>query len=88
MKVGIRKGFINGIGFGATVFIMYGSYALAFWYGSSLVRAEEYSAGQLITVSNVMQVLHSSRRELAVRSDSKLEILGAACTRSLTPPML
>jgi ATP-binding cassette, subfamily B (MDR/TAP), member 1 len=54
MEVGVRKGFINGLGFGATIFVLYGSYALAFWYGSSLVRAEEYTAGQLITVSKLV----------------------------------
>ena len=36
-RVGIRKGFYVGISIGTTMFILFGSYALAFWYGSWLV---------------------------------------------------
>lgn len=48
---GIRKGWISGIGMGAIYLVMFGSYGLAFWYGSELVRTGEgYTAGSMITV--------------------------------------
>ena len=31
-SVGIKKGVISGVGMGVTMFIMFGSYGLAFWY--------------------------------------------------------
>jgi ABC-type bacteriocin/lantibiotic exporter with double-glycine peptidase domain len=48
---GIRKGVINGTSMGVVFFIMFGSYALAFWYGSQLVMNKEYTAGQVLIVS-------------------------------------
>jgi len=53
-NVGIKKGFINGIGFGCVMLVLYGTYALAFWYGSGLVRSREYDPGTLITVRHAL----------------------------------
>ena len=39
---------------GAAFLLIYASYALAFWYGTSLVLSREYSIGQLLTVSDVI----------------------------------
>ena len=36
-SIGIRRGFLSGFGIGLTLFIMFGSYALALWYGSQQV---------------------------------------------------
>ena len=36
-KVGIKKGFAAGLGMGATMFIFFGTWALALWYGGKLV---------------------------------------------------
>ncbi|CAD5117246.1 DgyrCDS6041 [Dimorphilus gyrociliatus] len=47
---GIRKGFVNGGSIGLVFLIMFSSYGLAFWYGSRLVRQDEYSAGKLLIV--------------------------------------
>ncbi|XP_062384435.1 bile salt export pump isoform X2 [Sardina pilchardus] len=48
---GIRKGLIMGFFTGYMWFIIFLCYALAFWYGSSLVvDAEEYSPGTLLQV--------------------------------------
>ncbi|NXS36520.1 ABCBB protein, partial [Pomatostomus ruficeps] len=48
---GIRKGIIMGIFTGYMWFIIFLSYALAFWYGSKLVlEEEEYSPGTLLQV--------------------------------------
>ncbi|XP_072788318.1 bile salt export pump isoform X2 [Taeniopygia guttata] len=48
---GIRKGIIMGLFSGYMWFIVFLSYALAFWYGSKLVlEEEEYSPGTLLQV--------------------------------------
>lgn len=55
----IRRSMFTGIGFGILWFFIYGSYALAFWYGVKLVLAEKYlpaeeqtyDAGNMVTVS-------------------------------------
>ncbi|NWV06037.1 ABCBB protein, partial [Ptilonorhynchus violaceus] len=48
---GIRKGIILGLFTGYMWFIIFLSYALAFWYGSKLVlEEEEYSPGTLLQV--------------------------------------
>lgn len=49
-NVGIRKAITVNIAMGFTFFMIYMSYALAFWYGSTLILAEEYNAGILLTV--------------------------------------
>jgi len=48
---GIRKGIIIGAGTGFMFFVLFASYALAFWYGGKLIREEGYTPGQLIIVS-------------------------------------
>ena len=48
---GIRKGLIMGFFTGYMWFIIFLCYALAFWYGSSLVvDTQEYSPGTLLQV--------------------------------------
>uniref|UniRef100_UPI00358FF9D4 bile salt export pump n=1 Tax=Myxine glutinosa TaxID=7769 RepID=UPI00358FF9D4 len=47
---GVRKGMILGFFQGYMWLIIFMCYALAFWYGSSLVIAEEYSPGTLLQV--------------------------------------
>jgi len=49
-KIGARKGFIAGLGLGTTMLIMFCTYALAFWYGSVLVLAKEYTGGNVMSV--------------------------------------
>ena len=53
-KFGVKKTTASGAGMGVIYFIMFACYALAFWYGSKLVREEEaYTAGVMLTVSQV-----------------------------------
>lgn len=47
---GIRKAMVSGLGMGMVFFIMFSVYALAFWYGTKLVREDEYTAGKMIIV--------------------------------------
>lgn len=55
----IKRSMLGGIGFGLLWFFIYGSYALAFWYGVGLVLKEKdydaadrtYDAGTMVTVN-------------------------------------
>lgn len=55
----IKRSMLGGIGFGLLWFFIYGSYALAFWYGVGLVLKEldydredqTYDAGTMVTVN-------------------------------------
>ncbi|XP_066501736.1 ATP-binding cassette, sub-family B (MDR/TAP), member 4 [Hoplias malabaricus] len=49
-NVGIRKAITVNIAVGFTYFMIYMSYALAFWYGSTLILDAEYTPGNLLTV--------------------------------------
>ncbi|XP_042540423.1 ATP-dependent translocase ABCB1 [Dipodomys spectabilis] len=49
-RIGIRKAITANISIGAAFLLIYASYALAFWYGTSLVLSSEYSIGQVLTV--------------------------------------
>ncbi|XP_010631198.1 ATP-dependent translocase ABCB1-like isoform X3 [Fukomys damarensis] len=48
-RVGIKKAITANISIGATFLLIYASYALAFWYGTTLVLSNEYSIGQVLT---------------------------------------
>ncbi|KAL7835875.1 hypothetical protein SRHO_G00282220 [Serrasalmus rhombeus] len=49
-NVGIKKAVTVNIVVGFTYFMIYVSYALAFWYGSTLILDKEYTTGMLLTV--------------------------------------
>ncbi|CAB4426820.1 unnamed protein product [Rhizophagus irregularis] len=49
-KEGIKKSILNGAGLGATYFFMYSTYALAFWYGSTLLLKGELTSGDVVNV--------------------------------------
>ncbi|XP_023564472.1 multidrug resistance protein 1-like, partial [Octodon degus] len=49
-RIGIKKAITANISTGATFLLIYASYALAFWYGTSLVLSNESSIGQVLTV--------------------------------------
>ncbi|XP_055974168.1 ATP-dependent translocase ABCB1 [Sorex fumeus] len=49
-KLGIKKAVTANISMGAAFLLIYASYALAFWYGTSLVLSNEYTIGQVLTV--------------------------------------
>lgn len=53
-RIGIKKAITANISIGAAFLLIYASYALAFWYGTSLVLSHEYSIGQVLTVSDVI----------------------------------
>jgi len=45
MAVGVRKGLVSGVGMGTVFLIMFCTYGLAFWYGSTLVFGGEPNFG-------------------------------------------
>ncbi|XP_070326213.1 phosphatidylcholine translocator ABCB4 isoform X2 [Odocoileus virginianus] len=49
-RIGIKKAISASISMGTAFLLIYASYALAFWYGSTLVIAKEYTIGNAITV--------------------------------------
>lgn len=50
---GVTKAITTNVSMGLTQFIIFGAYALAFWYGTKLSvdEPENYSIGRVITVS-------------------------------------
>ncbi|KAM5203433.1 phosphatidylcholine translocator ABCB4 isoform 2-T2 [Hipposideros larvatus] len=49
-KIGIKKAISANMSMGIAFLLIYGSYALAFWYGSTLVISKEYTLGNAMTV--------------------------------------
>uniref|UniRef100_A0A8C3VK36 Uncharacterized protein n=1 Tax=Catagonus wagneri TaxID=51154 RepID=A0A8C3VK36_9CETA len=47
-RIGIKKAITANTSNGATFRLIYASYALAFWYGTTLFLANEYSIGQVL----------------------------------------
>ena len=49
-KLGMKRGLVSGLGMGITMLSMFGTYALAFWYGGTLIVSGEYTGGTVMTV--------------------------------------
>ncbi|XP_072507688.1 ATP-dependent translocase ABCB1 isoform X2 [Notamacropus eugenii] len=49
-NMGIKKAITANISMGIAFLLIYASYALAFWYGTTLIIAEEYTIGEVLTV--------------------------------------
>lgn len=50
-RIGIRKAITANISMGAAFLLIYASYALAFWYGTTLILTDDYAIGKVLTVS-------------------------------------
>lgn len=50
---GVKKAITTNVAMGFTQFVIFGTYALAFWYGTKLSvdEPENYTIGRVITVS-------------------------------------
>uniref|UniRef100_A0A3B3YZG8 ATP-binding cassette, sub-family B (MDR/TAP), member 4 n=1 Tax=Poecilia mexicana TaxID=48701 RepID=A0A3B3YZG8_9TELE len=55
-SMGIRKAISANIAMGFTFLMIYLSYALAFWYGSTLIINNEYTIGSVLTVFFVVVI--------------------------------
>ncbi|KGL84068.1 Multidrug resistance protein 1, partial [Tinamus guttatus] len=49
-RIGIKKAISANISMGISFFLIYASYALAFWYGTTLMLSDEYTLGRVFTV--------------------------------------
>ncbi|XP_015708894.1 phosphatidylcholine translocator ABCB4-like isoform X5 [Coturnix japonica] len=49
-QMGIQKAISANISMGVSFFLIYGSYALAFWYGTILILSDDYTIGRVFTV--------------------------------------
>ncbi|XP_025895226.1 phosphatidylcholine translocator ABCB4-like isoform X1 [Nothoprocta perdicaria] len=49
-RIGIRKSITANISMGVAFLLIYASYALAFWYGTTLIIADDYTIGNVLTV--------------------------------------
>nr|XP_034375050.1 ATP-dependent translocase ABCB1 isoform X3 [Arvicanthis niloticus] len=52
-NIGIRKTITASISIGIAYLLVYAAYALAFWYGTTLVLSNEYSIGQVLTEPSI-----------------------------------
>ncbi|XP_068998922.1 ATP-dependent translocase ABCB1 isoform X2 [Embiotoca jacksoni] len=55
-RMGIKKAISANIAMGFTFLMIYLSYALAFWYGSTLILSEKYTIGSVLTVFFVVLI--------------------------------
>ncbi|XP_050514648.1 ATP-dependent translocase ABCB1-like isoform X1 [Diabrotica virgifera virgifera] len=55
----IRRSMFSALGFGLLWFMIYASYALAFWYGVKLVLRDRTATNQIYTPSNMVTVFFS-----------------------------
>ncbi|KJE91891.1 ATP-binding cassette sub-family B member 11 [Capsaspora owczarzaki ATCC 30864] len=80
LKSGLRQGSMRGLSIAVTMFIMFGSYALGFWYGSTLILDGDMTPGELTTVffSLIMGAMGLGRAAPAFSSFA--EAMGAAYT--------
>nr|DAD32947.1 TPA_asm: hypothetical protein HUJ06_011798 [Nelumbo nucifera] len=46
----VHEGLVAGLGLGAVMFIMFGGYALAVWYGGKMILDKGYTAGDVLNV--------------------------------------
>lgn len=49
-KVSKKQGLASGFGIGSLLVIVFGTYALAIWYGSKLIIEKGYSGGTVMNV--------------------------------------
>ncbi|XP_067418366.1 phosphatidylcholine translocator ABCB4-like isoform X2 [Emydura macquarii macquarii] len=49
-NIGIKKAITANISMGIAFLLIYASYALAFWYGATLVLSDDYTVGKVLTV--------------------------------------
>ncbi|KAI9095154.1 ABC multidrug transporter Mdr1 [Phlyctochytrium arcticum] len=48
-RLGIKKQIATGLGWGVIQFVIFGTYALAFWYGAKMLNSNEVQPGDIMT---------------------------------------
>lgn len=46
----MKQGFASGFGIGIVLFVVFGTYGLAIWYGAKLIINKGYNGGSVINV--------------------------------------
>ncbi|XP_028971452.2 ATP-binding cassette, sub-family B (MDR/TAP), member 4 isoform X1 [Esox lucius] len=77
-NMGIRKAISANIAMGFTFLIIYLSYALAFWYGSTLIQSGEYTIGSVLTVFFVVLIGAFAMGQTSPNIQAFASALGAA----------
>ena len=49
-KSGVHEGSATGVGLGLVMCVVFGSYALAVWFGSKMIRKNGYTGGEALDV--------------------------------------
>jgi len=85
MRVGVKQGIMQGITAGTTNCVFLCSYALAFWYGSTRVRAGKYNGAShcLCFQKDLLQALCETRQgkgRLTCRARPAYLIFRSGCT--------
>ena len=83
-RIGIKKAISANISMGTAFLLIYASYALAFWYGSTLVIAKEYTIGNAITVSRFPNICDKSENIVYLSTSSFIFLLFEGWTMVLT----
>nr|XP_045016867.1 phosphatidylcholine translocator ABCB4 isoform X2 [Jaculus jaculus] len=78
-QIGIKKAISANISMGIAFLLIYSSYALAFWYGSTLVISKEYTIGNAMTVFFSILIGAFSVGQAAPCIDAFANARGAAC---------
>ncbi|XP_035688026.1 ATP-dependent translocase ABCB1-like isoform X7 [Branchiostoma floridae] len=78
MRMGVKKAISAGAGMGVTFLVMFGVYALAFWYGSDRVRAGEYTPGGFLITFFCVVIGAMSLGQAAPNIESFAKAKGAA----------
>ncbi|XP_023931974.1 multidrug resistance protein 1-like [Lingula anatina] len=86
-KLGVKKSVVTGLGMGLTFLILYGAYALAFWYGATLIEVfyntlgkDGMSPGSALTVFFCIMIGSFSIGNAAPHLASVATAKGAAAT--------
>nr|CAG8573010.1 5899_t:CDS:10 [Entrophospora candida] len=77
-KFGKRKSIVNGLGMGFMLIAMFGSYGLAFWYGSILIVNGEENGGDILNAFFAVMIGAFSIGNAAPYLSSVSNALGAA----------
>lgn len=46
----MKQGLASGVGIGIVLFIVFGTYGLAIWYGAKLIIDQGYNGGRVVNV--------------------------------------
>ncbi|XP_054636825.1 ATP-dependent translocase ABCB1-like [Dunckerocampus dactyliophorus] len=79
-KMGIKKAISSNIAMGFTFMMIYLSYALTFWYGSTLVVSKEYTVGTILAVVFALLLGVFALGQISPQIESFASARGAAYT--------